>query len=216
VQLTFRPISTWPGVLTEDRLRSPFSASYKETIRLLERELDHLAAENAVLELDVGESDLRLDGRVRASARPGHPGVIVSFGSTFGPLRYATDLYLDWHANLRAIALGLEALRRIDRYGITKTGEQYAGWRALGTGSEEPMSEAEAAAYLSKSSVALVTVPEILRSPESRDLAFRSASKILHPDVPTTGNELGFKRLVKAKQTLDEASRVREERRKQA
>jgi hypothetical protein len=34
-------------------------------------------------------------------------------------------------ANVRAIALALEALRKVDRYGVTKRGEQYAGWKAL-------------------------------------------------------------------------------------
>jgi hypothetical protein len=33
--------------------------------------------------------------------------------------------------NARAIALGLEALRKVDRYRITKRGEQYTGWSAL-------------------------------------------------------------------------------------
>ena len=32
--------------------------------------------------------------------------------------RYATDAYGDWKSNLRAIALGLEALRAVDRYGL--------------------------------------------------------------------------------------------------
>jgi hypothetical protein len=34
-----------------------------------------------------------------------------------------------WQDNLRAVALGLEALRRVERYGIAQRGEQYAGWR---------------------------------------------------------------------------------------
>lgn len=38
---------------------------------------------------------------------------------------------VDWQINLRAIALGLEALRKLDRYGITSRGEQYTGWRAI-------------------------------------------------------------------------------------
>jgi hypothetical protein len=40
----------------------------------------------------------------------------------------------DWQHNVRAIALGLEALRKVDRYGITRRGEQYAGWKALPAG----------------------------------------------------------------------------------
>lgn len=196
MNLTFRPISVWPGVLTKDRIRSQFKARYSATLELLDRELVHLGAERAVLELDIQEADLRLDGMIRANARPTHPGVVVSFDSKHGPLRYATDLYDDWHSNLRAIALGLEALRKVDRYGITKTGEQYAGWRALTQGSEEPMTREEALMFLADSAgwTALATGRDVER-------AYRAAAKRLHPD--TGGNAAGFDRLKKAKALLD-------------
>ena len=209
VQLVCRPISTWPGSWTEVRTRSPFKAPYEETRRLLERELDYLDATLPVVELAIGEGDLRLDGMIRANARPAHPGVVVSFGSCFGPLRYATDRYVDWHSNLRAIALGLEALRRVDRYGITKTGEQYRGWQALGTGSEEPMSEHDAALFVAEQSGNRVSTKAIREEPSTRDACYRKAAAILHPDNPKTGNEVGFKRLVKAKEILDKASEIR-------
>ena len=49
-------------------------------------------------------------------------------------MTYATDRFFAWQDNVRAIALGLEALREVDRYGIAKKGEQYAGWKALPSG----------------------------------------------------------------------------------
>lgn len=36
-----------------------------------------------------------------------------------------------WQANIRAIAKTLEHLRDLDRWGVTKRGEQYTGWKAL-------------------------------------------------------------------------------------
>jgi hypothetical protein len=36
--------------------------------------------------------------------------------------------------NLRAIALGLEALRKVERYGIAERGQQYAGFAQIGAG----------------------------------------------------------------------------------
>lgn len=135
---TFRPITTWPGELTRSRRRSPFGASHGQTLRLLRTELAHIVARRSapvVIQLALREQDIRQDGLPRANARqPEHPGVILAFDSRYGPLRYATDVFTDWQANLRAIALGLESLRRVDRYGITKRGEQYAGWRALEAG----------------------------------------------------------------------------------
>jgi hypothetical protein len=216
LNLTFRPISTWPGVLTKPtaRVGSPFKAIYEQTLALLEKELEHLGARNVVLELDLTEADLRLDGMVRAHAKPGHPGVVVSFDSRYGPLRYATDLYADswvyrpgnkgtvlvpgWQSNLRAIALGLEALRKVDRYGITKRGEQYAGWKAITQGSETLMTADEALLFL-----ATTTGMTPLEVKVDMARAFRKAVKILHPDVPGTGNALGFDRLTKAKALLD-------------
>lgn len=107
-----------------------------EAEQLLLREVHHLAGRDLVIEADVGESDITLDGRrIRASARPDTPAIRVAFESRYGPLTYATDRFAHWIDNIRAIALGLEALRKVDRYGITKRGEQYAGWKQLPAGS---------------------------------------------------------------------------------
>lgn len=81
--------------------------------------------------------EIRLDGRPRANARPRTPAVRISFESRHGSLTYATDRFDDWRDNLRAIALSLEALRAVDRYGVNKGGEQYLGFMALGAGSSE-------------------------------------------------------------------------------
>jgi hypothetical protein len=45
-----------------------------------------------------------------------------------GRMVLATDEYEDWQSNARAIALTLEALRAVDRYGATQ-GRQYAGFQ---------------------------------------------------------------------------------------
>lgn len=87
-----------------------------------------------MIQLALDETDIRLDGWPRGNATPRHHGVILAFESKHGPLKYATARYYPWQANLRAIALGLEALRAVDRYGVTKRGEQYAGWKALPAG----------------------------------------------------------------------------------
>jgi hypothetical protein len=39
-----------------------------------------------------------------------------------------------WPSRVRSIALGLEALRAVDRYGLTHQGEQYTPWKAIGSG----------------------------------------------------------------------------------
>lgn len=135
--LRARPLTTWPGgamTPSRERRRAPFRAGVPATLGQLRRELDHLGAREAVLELAIGEGDIRLDGLPRASARAEHPGVVLSFESRHGPLRYAVDRFDVWQDNLRAIALGLESLRRVDRYGMSGDGQQYRGWLALEAG----------------------------------------------------------------------------------
>lgn len=144
MRLVARPIDEWPGALTPDDKRtfSPFTASWTDTVALLEKEVGMLAGHDAtvVVQLAIAERDCRLDGWIRADARPAHPGVIVAFDSKHGPLRYSTDVHRGggqwgklpgWQANVRAVALGLEALRKVDRYGISRGGEQYRGWKAI-------------------------------------------------------------------------------------
>lgn len=137
------PMETWAYPETKPRKRNPFGASWQSTLDLLGRELDQLDVSGAVALRVVGDpADVRRDGMLRASARLRHPGVAVSFHSRkHGPLTYPCDTFVaaggglaDWQANVRAIALGLEALRRVERYGIASRGEQYAGWRAIESG----------------------------------------------------------------------------------
>lgn len=134
----FRPLGLWAGPSTSppERRRGQFKAHYEATLDLLFGEAEKLDAKLLVLQVDLQQRDIRADGLPRAQARYGdHPGVVVSFDSRHGPLRYATDVFDDWRSNLRAIALALEALRAVDRYGVTRRGEQYQGWTAIGSAS---------------------------------------------------------------------------------
>lgn len=132
-----RPLQ-WQGPSTpaqHRRPRSAFRASWSDTLDLLEHELELLKATDVVIEADFAERDIRLDGWPKANARqPAHPGVRIAFDSKHGPLVYATDSCTFWQHNVRSIGLGLEALRAVDRYGVTRRGEQYTGWRQIGAG----------------------------------------------------------------------------------
>lgn len=133
--VTFRPLER--RVVGQHKL-SPFKAKWTSTVELLARELRAHGARGAILEIDFREQDLRLDGLPRADRRAQSPAVVFSFEATRVPgspqLRYEVGSYSDWQDNVRAIALGLEALRAVDRYGVTRRGEQYAGWRQLTVG----------------------------------------------------------------------------------
>lgn len=141
MHVTFRPLERDDFTAPAGR-RRPFNSTYSQTLSLLDDELRHLGADRIVIQLAVDESEIRLDGMPRARAHVRHPGVAISFEHPqAGPLRYATNVYGHWHDNLRAIALGLEALRKVDRYGITDRKEQYRGFRALPAGGDEQRAE---------------------------------------------------------------------------
>lgn len=130
--ITYRPITIWPGKRTQHRQRAKFTAKWSQTLELLDRELWHIGAQSIVLQMECDERDIRRDGVPRSDARPRGPGVILSFErGRSGHVSFPCDRYSDWQDNVRAIALSLEALRSVDRYGVTQSGEQYRGWAAL-------------------------------------------------------------------------------------
>jgi hypothetical protein len=134
--VVFRPLEHWDRRGAAPRPHSPFKAGYQSTINLLGAEATRLGAKRVIVELALREPDLRLDGQPYVGTRTDHPGVTVALHSRHGSLKYTVDKFATWQENLRAIALGLEALRKVDRYGMTSRGEQYTGWKALPSGDD--------------------------------------------------------------------------------
>ena len=173
-----RPAPAWE--------RSRFDSTLGTTVSQLGTELRALAAKNIILELDLRDRDIRLDGFPRSDARPALPTVVLSFDSKFGPLRYATAEFDDWRDNLRAIALSMQALRAVDRYGVSKRGEQYTGWKAL------PVSTDPADA---------IQTPEQARAViEEFGGNVRSALFATHPDQG--GNPDDFRKVQRARELI--------------
>ncbi len=78
---------------------SPFQAGYMDSERMLRYEVGRLDGKQLIVQLAIREMDLKVDGRPKLRAEYEHPGVIVSFESKHGPLRYATDAFDHWHAS---------------------------------------------------------------------------------------------------------------------
>lgn len=220
--LTFRPIKIWPDGWPNDAgTGSPFSATYKDTLKILDRELDHLGATDVILQVDANERDCRLDGQLRADAKVKYRGVILSFQTKrFGTLTYSCDAFTRWNkteawqANLRAIALGLEALRKVERYGIATRGQQYAGYKELGSGIAlgARMTRDQAAIFIAeRSGIADLDGGDLqwdehTAHAEAVTKAFRAAANRVHPDVPG-GDAAVFRKLVEARDILEENAR---------
>jgi hypothetical protein len=125
------PIGEWPGQLTTKRRPSNFASTMTSTLGTLRRELFQLDAKDVRLQVAIPASQFRLDGFPRATAKAEHPGIILTMQTNVGALSYPCDTFTTWEDNLRAIALALEALRKVDRYGVTKRGEQYRGFLSI-------------------------------------------------------------------------------------
>jgi hypothetical protein len=198
-----RPLpAVWPTgqrTAASERRRSQFKASWTRTMEQLQYELRMLdAIEPIVLEAGYQPREIRLDGLPRKGARPSDPAVIVSFSSRVGPLRYGCDTFTSHEDNLRGIALALEALRAVDRYGVTKRGEQYQGWSALPPAAEPGMSREEAEAFIRHA--AARWGPGYDDREVDLKRAYRLAARQLHPDV--SNNPEQWARLDRAAQVL--------------
>jgi hypothetical protein len=204
----FVPLESWPGKATKPRKESTFRAPYLKTLDLLEFELEKIHAKEILIQAFFTRSQLRNDGWPKTAERPSGVGVIVSFESPKGPLSFPCDTFSTFDCNLRAIALALQALRAVDRYGVTQGAEQYKGWARLPAPADQPFrSRDEAAIFLAtqaypNSDADQFYGKQIARLATERDAAYRLAAKRLHPDANGGSHEM-FVRLQAAMKLLE-------------
>lgn len=215
MKLTYRPLPVWTAPNTARRRSDPYRSRWDITMKDLGRELTLLKARRPVLQLMVAETDIRADGSgLLAGRRPAHPGVVLAFDTETSAMSFPCDSCTEWRDNVRSIALGLTALRAVDRYGISPGGEQYQGWKQLppgrATDTGPVLTPREAAAFMAEhgndgtvpmdpaalTDMLLNGVPAILL-----DVTYRRAVRSLHPDMG--GDQHLFLRLQEAKATLD-------------
>lgn len=204
------PIGEWPGELTTRREVSKFDSTLSSTMATLRRELFQLDAKNTRLQVAIPASHFRLDGYPRATAKAEHPGIILTMDTNVGALSYPCDTFTTWEDNLRAIALALEALRKVDRYGVTKRGQQYRGFLAIEGATAMPAGFAtahDAWAYVMRVATGAGTVIRIENADRGAiTLALRTAKRKAHPD--TGGDADAFQRVTLAEECLKEHGKV--------
>lgn len=208
IDVRFVPLKEWPGKPTVGRINGRFRVSYAKTLDLLEEELKKLRAKNILIQAWFTMQQLRNDGWPYANAVPSGPGVVLSFDTSKGSLSFPCDTYLTYDDNLRAIGLALQALRAVDRYGVTKQGEQYRGWKRIAPPSDNPFGTKEdAAKYVltqtfGQNGWPAVEVGAMIEDAGMRDRRYKIAAAQIHPDKPNGSHEL-FVRLQAAMKMLE-------------
>lgn len=154
--------------------------------RELAAELERLGAEDPILSTNLR---LRLDGQPQSNqAQPSDTGVAVYFTLRGRRTVLACDRWIKVEHNIRAIALHVEAIRGMARWGVGNVEQAFTGYAAL----PERASDPSWRATLQFDSDVPLTVDLV----ESR---FRSLAKTLHPDVPGGSQKL-FEELLLARE----------------
>lgn len=208
-EISFRPLEGWPRDFTprSARKRSPFVKNGIDVyVCGLSRELALLGARTAVVQTAHRERDIsRTTGRPFHDVDPSHPGVIVAADTKIGALKWVCDDCTTWQDNVRAISLTLERLRLCDKYGVTRRGEQYTGWKMLpgpitaSSHQPPPMTIDAAAHFLAK--IGNTSAASMMHDKTLYLRAYRYAAKELHPDAG--GNDGQWEQLQQAKTLLD-------------
>lgn len=199
LDVRFRPLEKWTEPRKLGGVNGQFRTSLMGSFDKLEIELKKLLAKDIYIEAGFKLTDIRNDGWPRGGVRPSHPGVILYFKKGDDPLRFASGTYKTWQQNIHAIALTLESLRAIDRYGATSGHEQYLGFKAL----PAPAWTIDAAAeWLAARTPWVSSAAELLLDHAAYRRAYRDAASALHPDKG--GSSELFQALGEVARVLDE------------
>lgn len=134
---TWHTLLEWPRPRTEKPRASQFRTSWARSLVKLEEEIGRSGGSDVEIGIVATPDQLTYGGFPRANLRVLYRGVEVSFERDGRRLAFRTDAYPFLHDNIHAIALTLEALRAVERYGAT-SGEQWSGFAALTAGGPDP------------------------------------------------------------------------------
>lgn len=162
----------WPR--SKSRGYSPFKMAAQKSRRKL---LDEIAMMGGKLPVISTNARIRMDGEPRGDDTPNDSGVAVYFERKGKRMAFACDKFWLMRENLHAIALTIEALRGIERWGASEMMERaFSGFKALAAENEGP------------SWWGVLQVRAGATEGEIRT-AYRELVKIAHPDMPTGSHE---------------------------
>lgn len=127
----------WPTTPSYQQNDGGFKVDFDQSVRDLAMELERLGATSGYLTTD---HELRVNGTPRRDRPPRTPGVALYFTRNGKELCIPCDRFSNIRANIRAIGLTLESIRRMERYGTSQMVEAaFRGFEALPPGSSDPI-----------------------------------------------------------------------------
>jgi hypothetical protein len=168
-------------------------------------EAANLGARDVIVEAGWATTQLHKDGMPYSSEQPSHPSVKVYVRASKGELVFPSTRWKTAEWNLAAVARTLEALRRIDGWGVTAGAEQYSGWKRLPAVGPQGMTREQAADVIAELATRVgIEAParDLLGSFAFAKMAHRGISKQLHPDTPG-GDADAMRRLNEALAALE-------------
>lgn len=178
----------WVRTTHRSRMRAPFTSKGRvitifDATQRLEAEVTRLGGKNPTLSTNVS---LRLDGRPRSDEQPADPGAALYFTFKGRATVFACDRWNTVGGNIGAIAAHIDALRRVQRYGVGSIEQAIAGYKAL---------PADTAADWR---AVMNFLPGAMPDRAKFDAAYRALQRERHPDAG--GTDIGFTQLQRAKE----------------
>lgn len=166
--------SVWEGAQrVQKKYKKAEAVNVPVALDRLDAELSRLGATDEILSsnLPVGIRGVPLGNR----AEPTDPGAAVYVKLNGKPLVFACDKWDRVADNIAAIAQHIDALRRIERYGVGRVEQAFAGYKALPPSAEDWRIVLGVGEY--------ATIEQV-------DAAFLEKAKSAHPDVGGSHEEM--------------------------
>lgn len=133
----------WPRTPMHKRRKSSFQSHGKpltthDALQRLQQQIDLLHGRYAVVSTNV---ETRLDGLPRSGINPNDPGAALYFQLKGRSTTMPCDAFTTVADNIAAIAAHIDAVRRIERYGVGTLEQMFTGFQAIRGPGERPWRE---------------------------------------------------------------------------
>ena len=138
VEVCFKYMAKRDGCKPVHKDAKSLRANWAKAFEKLRHELSRINATDVVVEAGYQAKQVRADGWPYSAAKPEHGQVRVSFKKGELSMSFFYGSWPSTEMNAYMIALTLERLRAVERYGCVQSDEQYRGWAQLPPGQGKP------------------------------------------------------------------------------